>query len=155
MGDRFSFPLMLLVGLFVSGLVISNIIAVKPIAFGPFILPAAVVVFPVTYIIGDVVTEVYGYRATRRMIWTGFAGNLLAVLAAALGGWLPPPVLERAGGLWRDLGLCPAAVAGLPHRLPGGGICQRGSPGEDEGPHPRAVDAAAVLGQHCGGGDPG
>jgi len=90
MGDRGSFPLTLLVGLFVASLVISNIIAVKLFAFGPFILPAAVVVFPVTYIIGDVVTEVYGYRAARRMIWTGFAGNLLAVLAAALGGWLPP-----------------------------------------------------------------
>jgi uncharacterized PurR-regulated membrane protein YhhQ (DUF165 family) len=63
-----SFPLTLLVGLFVAGLVISNIIAVKLFAFGPFTLPAAVIVFPVTYIIGDVVTEVYGYRVARRMI---------------------------------------------------------------------------------------
>ncbi len=85
-----SFPLMALMGLFVAGLVISNIIAVKLVALGPFILPAAVVVFPITYIIGDVVTEVYGYAATRRMIWVGFLGNLFAVLAAWVGGLLPP-----------------------------------------------------------------
>ncbi len=84
-----SFPLMALIGLFVAGLVISNIIAVKLIALGPFLLPAAIVVFPITYIIGDVVTEVYGYRIARRMIWVGFLGNLLAVLAAWAGGRLP------------------------------------------------------------------
>ena len=108
MGDRFSFPLMLLVGLFVSGLVISNIIAVKPIAFGPFILPAAVVVFPVTYIIGDVVAEAYGYRAARRMIWTGFAGNLLAVLAAVAGGLLPPAPFWKGQAAYQEiLGFAP------------------------------------------------
>ncbi len=85
-----SFPLMMFIGLFVAGLVISNIIAVKLIALGPFLLPAAVVVFPITYIIGDVVTEVYGYSVARRMIWVGFMGNLLAVLAAWAGGRLPP-----------------------------------------------------------------
>jgi len=85
----FSFPLMILSGLFVAGLVISNIIAVKVVSLGPFLLPAAVVVFPITYIIGDVVTEVYGYSVARRMIWAGFLGNLLAVVAAWAGGLLP------------------------------------------------------------------
>jgi len=87
---NFSFPLMVLSGLFVAALVIANIIAVKLVSIGPFILPAAVVVFPVTYVIGDVVTEVYGYPVARRMIWTGFLGNLMAVAAAWAGGLLPP-----------------------------------------------------------------
>jgi len=98
-----SFPLTLLVGLFVAGLVISNIIAVKLFAFGPLALPAAVIVFPVTYIIGDVVTEVYGYRVARRMIWTGFAGNLLAVLAAAAGGLLPPAPFWKGQAAYQEI----------------------------------------------------
>ena len=107
-----SFPLTLLVGLFVAGLVISNIIAVKLFAFGPLTLPAAVIVavivFPVTYIIGDVVTEVYGYRVARRMIWTGFAGNLLAVLAAAAGGLLPPAPFWKGQAAYQEiLGFAP------------------------------------------------
>lgn len=103
-----SFPLTVLIGLFVAGLVISNIIAVKLIALGPFILPAAVVVFPVTYIIGDVVTEVYGYRIARRMIWTGFMGNLLAVLAAAAGGLLPAAPFWKGQAAYQEiLGFAP------------------------------------------------
>lgn len=67
--------------LFVTCLIISNIIAVKIGAFGSYFLPVAVILFPITYIIGDVLTEVYGYAAARRAIWTGFACNLVAVVA--------------------------------------------------------------------------
>lgn len=80
----------ILFGAFTGALVASNIAAVKPAQIGPVVLPAAIVVFPVTYAIGDVVTEVYGYRSARRMIWAGFAANLSAVLALQAGGALPP-----------------------------------------------------------------
>ena len=74
---------------FVTCLVVSNIIAVKIGAFGPWYLPAAVIVFPVAYIFGDILTEVYGYARARQVIWIGFACNALAVAAIALGGWIP------------------------------------------------------------------
>ncbi|HRW06268.1 MAG TPA: queuosine precursor transporter [Caldilineaceae bacterium] len=80
------------VALFVASLLTANIIAVKLIQLGPLILPAGVVIFPVSYILGDVLTEVYGYRWARRAIWLGFVGNLVAVVAIWLAGLLPAPV---------------------------------------------------------------
>lgn len=80
------------VALFVASLLTANIIAVKLITIGPLILPAGVVIFPVSYILGDVLTEVYGYRYARRAIWLGFLGNLVAVIAIYLAGILPAPV---------------------------------------------------------------
>ncbi len=76
--------------IFVTCLLVSNIIAVKLAAFGPFFLPAAVIIFPISYIFGDVLTEVYGYARARQTIWIGFACNLLAVAAIWIGGLLPP-----------------------------------------------------------------
>ena len=62
-----------LVGMgFVAILLISNIAAQKLFAFGPFTFTAGIVVFPVAYIFGDILTEVYGYALSRRVIWTGF-----------------------------------------------------------------------------------
>jgi len=86
-----------LVGIFAVVLVVSNIIAVKLVQIFGLVLPAAVVLFPIAYILGDVVTEVYGYAYARRMIWTGFAANLLAVVAIWLGGLLPPAPFWDAG----------------------------------------------------------
>ena len=65
---------------FVTSLLVSNIIAVKLIVIGPFYLPAAVLIFPISYIFGDILTEVYGYAQARRVIWIGFFCNLLAVI---------------------------------------------------------------------------
>lgn len=86
-----------LVGIFAVVLVVSNIIAVKLVQVFGLVLPAAVVLFPIAYILGDVVTEVYGYAYARRMIWTGFAANLLAVAAIWVGGLLPPAPFWDAG----------------------------------------------------------
>jgi queuosine precursor transporter len=72
--------------IFVTLLIISNIIAVKIGSFGPLFLPVAVIIFPVSYIFGDVLTEVYGYARARQVIWIGFACNLLAVFAIWIGG---------------------------------------------------------------------
>jgi hypothetical protein len=75
---------------FVTSLIISNIIAVKLISVGPFILPAAILIFPISYIFGDILTEVYGYARARRVIWIGFGCNLLAVLVIWASIELPP-----------------------------------------------------------------
>ena len=82
------------VALFVTDLLVSNVIAVKTISpftvFGhEFVLQAADLIFPVTYILGDILTEVYGYKRARKAIWIGFSCNLFAVLAITLGQYLP------------------------------------------------------------------
>lgn len=68
-------------GLFAAALIISNVAAsAKIIAIGAFTIPGGSVLFPFTYIFGDILTEVYGYERSRKVIWTGFAGLALAVL---------------------------------------------------------------------------
>ena len=78
------------VAVFVTCLIASNIVAVK-IAdiFGRFV-PAARIIFPISYIIGDILTEVYGYDRATQVIWLGFFCNAWAVLAFWIGGLIPP-----------------------------------------------------------------
>jgi uncharacterized integral membrane protein (TIGR00697 family) len=104
--------LVIVTALFVTALLTANIIAVKLVAFGDLIVPAGVVIFPLSYIFGDVLTEVYGYRQARRVIWLGFLCNLLMVAAIWVGGVLP------AAGFWdaqpayeRILGFTPRLLA--------------------------------------------
>jgi hypothetical protein len=78
------------VTVFVTCLITANITAVKLISLFGLILPAAIVVFPISYIFGDILTEVYGYRETRWVIWLGFFCNLLVVAAIWAGQALPP-----------------------------------------------------------------
>ena len=78
------------VAVFVTSLIVSNIIAVKLFSIGGITLPAGVVLFPIAYIIGDVLTEVYGFPHAREAIWIGFGCNLLAVAAIWIAGLLPP-----------------------------------------------------------------
>src|SRR3989338_7608619 len=80
----------LLSALFVTTLIVSNIIAGKIGDFFGNYLSVAVIVFPVTYILSDVLTEVSGYRPMRRVIWLGFFFNLLAVIRITLARWIPP-----------------------------------------------------------------
>ncbi len=87
----------LVTALFVTTLIISNIIAVKVVQIGPLFVPAAVILFPVAYIFGDILTEVYGYARARQVIWTGFFCNLLAVAAIWIGGLLQPAPFWSAG----------------------------------------------------------
>jgi len=76
-------------GLYITCLITANLIAVKIIALGDIFLPAAVIVFPFSYIFGDVLTEVYGFHWARRIIWLGFICNLIFVVFVALGQVLP------------------------------------------------------------------
>jgi uncharacterized integral membrane protein (TIGR00697 family) len=82
--------LLVIAALFVTCLITANIIAVKVISFGQVILPAAIIVFPLSYIFGDILTEVYGYRRSRRVIWVGFGSASLMAVVFALVGALPP-----------------------------------------------------------------
>jgi uncharacterized integral membrane protein (TIGR00697 family) len=78
-----------LAAFFVTALVISNIIAVKLAEVGGRVFDAGNILFPLAYLLGDVLTEVYGFRAARRVILLGFACNLLAVAAIQLALRLP------------------------------------------------------------------
>ena len=99
---RFSGAFVVVAALFVTVLLVSNIVAVKLIHVGtlPFqflgsdllFLPAAMIVFPVSYIIGDVLTEVYGFRLARGVIWLGFICNALGALFIWLAGLIPAEI---------------------------------------------------------------
>ena len=103
--------LLALTALFVTCLITANIVAVKLAAAGPLIVPAGIVVFPLSYLFGDVLTEVYGYATTRRVIWTGFACNLLAVVAIAVAGAAP------AAPFWHGQAAYDAILGGTPRLL--------------------------------------
>jgi uncharacterized integral membrane protein (TIGR00697 family) len=75
---------------FVTALVVSNIIAVKLVEVSGRVFPAGLVIFPLSYLLGDVLTEVYGLRAARAVIWLGFACNLVALGAIQAAIHLPP-----------------------------------------------------------------
>ncbi|MDA0703952.1 MAG: queuosine precursor transporter [Proteobacteria bacterium] len=86
---RHSHWFVIVAAVFVTCLIISNIVAVKLISVEGIVVTAAITIFPISYIIGDVLTEVYGYRQARRVIWLGFGCNLIAAAAIMVGQWLP------------------------------------------------------------------
>ena len=96
---QFSGRLIIITALAVSVLIISNIIAVKPVSLfempfeflgsNLYVVSASVICFPLGYIISDVLTEVYGFRVARGVIWLGFACNLLVVIIIWIVGGIP------------------------------------------------------------------
>lgn len=113
---KISYRLVIIIALFVTCLITANIIAVKVITLGPFTLPAAIFVFPVSYIFGDVLTEVYGYRVARRVIWLGFGCNLIFVFFAWVGQVLP------SADFWGGQ-TAYESILGFAPRLLGASIC--------------------------------
>jgi uncharacterized integral membrane protein (TIGR00697 family) len=110
---KVSHRFVILAALFVTCLITANIVAVKIVNLGPFTLPAAIFVFPFSYIFGDVLTEVYGYRWARRVIWLGFLCNLIFVFFAWIGQILPPASFWDAQEAYkRILGQTPQILAG-------------------------------------------
>lgn len=75
--------------LFTSCLLISNIISVKLIQLGPWTVTAGIILFPVTYIVNDIVSEIWGFKKARFIIWSGFFMNLLAILFYSVAIALP------------------------------------------------------------------
>ncbi len=97
-----------LVTVFVACLIGANITAVKLVVLRGLVLPAAIVVFPLSYIVADVLTEVYGYAEARRVIWLGFLCNLLVVGAIWVGQVLPAaPFWDGQASYERILGYVP------------------------------------------------
>lgn len=88
---------------FVSCLLTANIIAAKLITVAGVVLPVAIVVFPLSYILADVLTEVWGYAAARRVIWLGFAANALMVAAIWIGGAIPPAPFWHGQAAYREI----------------------------------------------------
>ena len=81
----------ILTGIFTASLIVSNIIAGKPFDFFSFTLPCGVVIFPVIYIVNDVLAEIYGYEKARKVILLGFFMNLVAVICYQITILLPAP----------------------------------------------------------------
>lgn len=80
----------IVIGLFVAVLIISNLTsAAKIVTLGPFTFDGGTLLFPISYIFGDILTEVYGYSVTRRVIWIGFAAAALFSLVVWIVGLLP------------------------------------------------------------------
>jgi len=99
--------------IFVSILLISNVASTKIVDFGMLDFDGGTLLFPLSYIFGDILTEVYGYGRTRRIIWMGFAMNIFMVFVFAAVGALP------ASANWTNqdaymaiLGLTPRIVLG-------------------------------------------
>ena len=107
-GERHSGWFVVIVALFVTCLITANITAVKLFSLFGLILPAAIFIFPLSYITGDVLTEVYGYSRTRRVIWLGFLCNFIVVIFIWIGQILPPAVFwDGQSAYVRILGYTP------------------------------------------------
>ena len=99
---QFSGKLVIIAALAVTVLLVSNIIAIKPVSLfelpfnfigsNLFVVSAAIVCFPIGYIISDILTEVYGFRVARGVIWLGFVCNLLMVFLFWVGDMIPGAV---------------------------------------------------------------
>lgn len=109
--NKFSSTFFVIGTLFVTCLLLSNIVASKLITFLYWVVPSAVVIFPITYIFGDILTEVYGYKKARLVIWTGFAMNFFMALIF----WLViilkyPPFWNNQEAYKTVLGITPRIV---------------------------------------------
>lgn len=103
---------------FVAVLLISNIAAIKVFVVGGLAFDGGAFIFPISYVFGDILTEVYGYQRSRRVIWTGFFWLLVMNLVLALTNAMPPdPQWNQEVGqeaFNRVLGISPRiAAAGL------------------------------------------
>ena len=97
--------------LFATCLLISNILATKILMIGPWAAPAGVLIFPIAYILNDVITEVWGFKKARLIIWTGFAVNILAVVFFTLGIVIPgAPFWQNQEAFGTVLGNTPRIV---------------------------------------------
>ena len=104
----YSYRFVFITALFVTCILAANILIVKQISLAGITLPAAIVIFPLSYIFGDILTEVYGYSQARRVIWLGFFCNLLLVIAIWVVGILPPAsIFEAQAAYDRILGNTP------------------------------------------------
>lgn len=98
---------------FVTVLIISNIASSKILDFGPFTFDGGTILFPLSYIFGDILTEVYGYKQSRRVIWLGFSALIIMSVVFYLVQILPPSTgWEGQKAYEMILGVTPRIVLG-------------------------------------------
>lgn len=108
---RVSHLFVIIACLFVSTLLLSNVITGKLINISGLVLPGAAILFPLTYIFGDVLTEVYGFQKARMVIWLGFGCNLLMVGVFVLVMAIPSPGFFKGEAAFATvLGMTPRIV---------------------------------------------
>nr|WP_238397145.1 queuosine precursor transporter [Corynebacterium godavarianum] len=101
-----------MLAVFCAVFLISNITAQKGVALGPLLTDGAFFLFPLSYVIGDVLAEVYGFKAARRAVFTGFGIAILAVVSFYIAIWLPAADFYDAQDTFASvLGLVPQIVA--------------------------------------------
>lgn len=98
-----SWRLLTCAALFVTCLLTANVIAPRLIEIGGLVLSAAIVIFPVSYVVADVLTEVWGYGPARRVIWLGFACNAVMVAAIWVGGVLPAAPFWKGDAAYAEI----------------------------------------------------
>lgn len=101
--------------LFSGVLIVSLILAGKIVSLGGLTFSAAVIVFPLSYLFGDVLTEVYGYASARRVVWAGFAAQIVWIASYTVAAALPPaPFWPHQQAFETVLGATPRiALAGM------------------------------------------
>jgi hypothetical protein len=102
----------LIVGIFAAVLILSNTASTKIVDLGLFTFDGGTILFPLAYIFGDILTEVYGYRNSRKVIWTGFACLALATFVYYIVGVLPAAVgWDGQDAYMKILGIMPRIAA--------------------------------------------
>lgn len=97
--------------LFVAVLLISNVASTKILELGPFTFDGGTILFPLSYIFGDILTEVYGYARSRKVIWLGFISALLmSIVIIAVGALPPAPDWQFQTAYEQILGFTPRIV---------------------------------------------
>ena len=152
---QFSGRLVIIIALSITTLLASNIIAIKPVSlfelpfsvFGDnlFVVSAAIICFPISYIVSDVLTEVYGFRVARGVIWLGFVCNLMMVILFWLGGLIPGAVFWEAQDAYMTIlgqrgGYCWAV-----YRIHRGRVHERGGDGGAEEQDGRAAPLVRTI----------
>ena len=108
-------------GLFSAVLIVSLILSGKIVSVGGLTFTAAVIVFPLSYLFGDVLTEVYGFASARRVVWAGFAAQIVWIVSYWIAAALPPaPFWPHQQAFETVLGATPRiALAGMTAYLVG------------------------------------
>ena len=107
--QKSAYPMLL--ALFTTIFILSNIVSTKGVQVGPLVTDGAFFLFPAAYVIGDVISECYGFRAARRAVWTGFLAMIIAVSTFYVAILLPAASFyEGQAAFAATLGLVPRIV---------------------------------------------
>ena len=103
--------LLFLTGVFCSLIVLSNVIASKLVNVGPLIVPLAVFFYPFTFAVTDIISEVYGKRASKSVVWAGFISNTILLLVSWFVVMYPPaPVFDKNEAFVKVFGNVPRLI---------------------------------------------